>query len=295
VSTTDCFFRPSANSTAAENTTNTALVSSSLFQQIDIPFSLVETPPSYADALDASTLFKADVPVICVNPITTSVSTLLQHHALPLHNPNTIIVFNSTVTSPDLETHLISLVSKSSFRRAAPRLVFIDPARALAALDKLKSDSGSPVAVQTYQIDHAGSRVLTLRKTIEGILKRPTTSVRTNTVMGQIHAALDACHNALTRAHHEIDEVSDNVNQLARNVEEEKARIRREVLGARGPDSVVYSAVADAEKDMRFVMNDLTWWKAIWRVDDIGDIVRLALERVWFKSLEQDVRCYSTT
>jgi hypothetical protein len=30
-------------------------------------------------------------------------------------------------------------------------------------------------------------------------------------------------------------------------------------------------------------------------VDDIGDIVRLALERVWFKSLEQDVRCYSTT
>jgi len=52
----------------------------------------------------------------------------------------------------------------------------------------------------------------------------------------------------------------------------------------------VTEAIVKAEKDMRKVMDSLTWWRTVWRVDEIGDIVTYAVENAWCKDLERHVR-----
>jgi hypothetical protein len=96
-----------------------------------------------------------------------------------------------------------------------------------------------------------------------------------------------------------MEGVSMAVSQLNGRMEEAKARARGEVLGRPAENAavnlsangdVVALALEDAGKEMREVMDRLTWWKMVWRVDEISHIITQAMQRTWCRNLERQVR-----
>jgi hypothetical protein len=80
-----------------------------------------------------------------------------------------------------------------------------------------------------------------------------------------------------------IDAICAGVSELRGRVHLERARAN---LGTYPVDK----AFAQAGTEMRTVMGLLTWWRAAWRVDQIGEIVNDAVDKAWCNDLEKHVR-----
>ncbi|KAF5380459.1 hypothetical protein D9615_004628 [Tricholomella constricta] len=288
--------------------------SSSFLRQFSVPLQITElsqthTSPSFEnqtspdiDEQTSDILLQADIAIVVCNPVTTPISVLLRN-PLFSRNPNTILVLSSTssgFTTESLKTHLLRPFPEGTL--GSPRILFVDPSRAMAANEALKSDFQSSASVQRYQDNFVGSRVSTvtaaLKELIPSNAEPSEASFRAQTSIAHIRAALSACQSSLKRARNEMDGVVVDVCTLKARIEEAKVRAQGEVLSRSskqhssksGVESdVVADAVQRAGKEVKTVMDRLTWWRMAWRVDEISLVVTQAVNRAWCRDLERQL------
>jgi hypothetical protein len=167
----------------------------------------------------------------------------------------------------------------------------MDPPRAVAAIDTLRADSLSPAAVQEYQENFIGSGVSTLTATLKSRFAPGLEHIRTKTTLAQIRFALATCDDALHDARCELENIHAAVRDLKDRIEETKIRVQTDILGPpkeSGGDEVM-AALDNAAKEIRVVMNSLSWLKVVSRVDEISHIVGQAVEKAWCRELEKQV------
>ncbi|KAL1736148.1 hypothetical protein EV714DRAFT_279519 [Schizophyllum commune] len=223
------------------------------------------------DALQAKTLlsaFKADIPIIVRNPATTSANNL----PLPTHNPLRLFVVNAPPRGP-LPDH--------------PTTLAVDTRRAATALTTLNANPTSSTAVQLYQHDFAASNIPAvfeaIRARVSG-LGAARRDARRTYAQGVLLGALSACREALAAARAECDAVEDRVSALERRAEEYKATAPRAVLQ---DGKHVRRALEHTERRLGEVLDRLTWWRMVARVDEVSVVVADAVERLWCQELEQ--------
>jgi hypothetical protein len=234
--------------------------------------------------------------------MTTPLSSLRKQMPV-LRNPNAIVLLTPVPTSYKLTEHLHDQLAKSgtepaeghefeATRSQGAKVLFVNPELALQALDVLSADSKDPRNVHEYQQRFMDSNIHSIHAAITDILKKSPMSIsllRMETASTLIRLALEACKDSMKRTEWDIDVICSRLSELRSKVEEARARVHTEVLGTDGSDEV-QKAMRQAEKEMKRVMDGLTWWKMVWRVDEIGQIVGDAVQRVWCKELEDKVR-----
>lgn len=117
--------------------------------------------------------------------------------------------------------------------------------------------------------------------------------IRAETALTRVRLALEACRAAIRTEERDLDAVFLRANELRGMAEEARAKAHAEVLGAKAGEAgepEVAAAMKLAAGDMKAVMDHLTWWRMLGRVDEIGLIVGNAVRRVWCKDLEAKVR-----
>ena len=236
---------------------------------------------------ELKSLFSADVPIIVVNPVTTPIQKVLANPSLPLGHANAILV---VVTSPNLPSG-----SWKKVTQALPEsltTVFVDPQRAIGAIRTLSMDPGSSLAAQRYQDDYTGFRVADLSTILKEKISEASQGDLGNlnevTALEQVQASLAACRLALENAKKEVGGVVTNLLALRDEVSELEVRVEPEILGREG-SRFAMEAVERARKEVEVVMDSLTWWKAVSRVDDVGEIARGAVDRAWCRELVDKV------
>lgn len=270
-------------------------VRSSWFQCFSHPTQILECSPvtPIAPILDRI-LLKADIPIVVLNPLTTTISLLLKHPLLT-RNPNAIILVSSIPSSPAVSQHIHDLLTDSSSPNAGAKVIFVEPHIALRSLSTLTSDPKNARNVQTYQHDYTLSNVSSVNVAIKAILaKFPNKPgmIRTETALTSVRLALEVCRAAIHREEKDLDVVFLRANELRGIMEEAKAKAYAEVLGSKTGEKgepEVAAAMTLAAKDMKAVTDYLTWWRMLSRVDEIGIIVGNAVRRVWCKDLEAKV------
>ncbi|KAF7980721.1 hypothetical protein HWV62_36723, partial [Athelia sp. TMB] len=255
----------------------TLRVPSSWFQRFPQPTQLLEYPPATptdSNPLDRI-LLKADIPIILLNPLTTSPSFLLKH-ALLLRNPNTIILISAIPSTPEVAQHVQdSLIHFSS----GAKIIFVEPHLALRALSTLASDPKNARNVEKFQHDYTRSNIALVNGAISAILEKfpqKPGMVRAETALSGVRLALEACRDAIKGEEQDLDAVFLRANELRGMVEEAKVKAHAEVLGAKAGEMgepAVEAAMSVAAKDMKGVMDYLTWWRMLGRVDEIGVLV----------------------
>ena len=242
------------------------------------------------DIASLDDLLIADIPVIVCNPASTPLDTVLSESsdaALPLTHPNSILVLTASSTDERLTQH----IQTSSGRDLT--ILPVDPLRALQGLRALNTSPSSPSAVQKYQDDFAGSNVPKLTRLIAQTIPQSDKAVEVvhaETARAVVQDALSVCKAELSRAHSEIILVCDGVSSLRARMEEVRVLTPREVLEGEEGGNEVQRAVEQSKKDIKAVLNRLTWWKLLWKVDDVGDTVTDAVDRAWCRDLEYRVR-----
>ncbi|KAI0085183.1 hypothetical protein BDY19DRAFT_897157 [Irpex rosettiformis] len=256
-------------------------------KQFAVPVELEEfkaAPSTFHAAQRARSLFAADIPIIVINPLTTPIQSVLSNSSLPLRHAGAILV---VITSPNLPSGTWKKVTQA-FPDTLTTL-FVDPPRAIGAIRTLSMDPGSSLSVQRYQDDYTGSRLADLTSILKDKISAASQgdTVRLNevTVREQVQVSLEACHLVLQNAEKEVGGVVANLLALKDEVAELKVRVGPEILGAEGHE-VATEAVARAKNEVEISLNSLTWWKAVTRVDDVGEIVRAAVDKAWCRELE---------
>jgi hypothetical protein len=319
---------PCRHSTSVTADASTLQIPSSYLQRFPVPIYIKElapTPSSQARSLsntipivhdaDVIAIFEADIPVIVCNSLTTPLPLLLCT-AFPTNNA--ILVVTSTPPpeskSPYANSFLYRHLPKLHYNTELNSLktLFIDPARAVQALRTLRSGSNSSLAVQRYQDDFVGSGIATFTDALKAKLSSiapqspnnhvssvsVSSTLRTQTAIAHIGSALSACAHSLQCAKADITTVYADVSELNGKVEDARARVQNEVFGLswqHKPSTTklgrneVTEALKVAEREMKVVMDRLTWWRMVWRVDEISCIVGAAVERAWCTELEKKV------
>ncbi|KAG6850954.1 hypothetical protein H0H93_005823 [Arthromyces matolae] len=274
-------------------------ISSSFFQQFSIPPQFIEissqnSVPSASDLEISNLLSRADVSIVVFNPITNPISSVINKRYL-FQNPNTILAVTAAPSKSilqDMETYLSKSFPEAMRKKL--KILFVDPSRALEANMALVSSSQTAIAVQRYQDDYNGSRVSLITEALKDIISPSgftISTLRHQTALAHIQAALSACQAVLNKAKTEIDSVAVDVCTLKARLEEAKVRAQFEVLD-RSPDAerdAVVVGMKHAAEDIRRVMDRLTWWRMIWRVDEISHLVAQAVLRPGGGELEQQL------
>jgi hypothetical protein len=274
-----------------------------------VPIQITELNSSSAlrDEKAALALFKADISVIVWNPLTTPLTVLLTSIAA-LNNPNTLLAITSSSSTTQLHAHIESLIQQ---HLDEVKTIFIDPWRALRAHEILESDSASPLSVQRFQDDFTESRISSISDFLNDIFAQvdPIHTSTNHTIMtsnafgtyaalSRIRSALVMCQKSLRDSERKMDIVRTSVSNLRMQIEEVKMKAHRKVLGisgevvgaSRAEDmDEVGKALNDTEKKLKEVLDWLTWWRMLWRVDEIGIIVGDAVDKAWCNDLEKKV------
>lgn len=263
-------------------------------QQYPFPIQLTEIPTLSSDPSLPKMLFKGDVLILLCNPLTTPLPTLISNAQHILQRPNTILVLTASNTS----RHAIDYISKQlAVANCTPgKILAVDPIRALEAVSALKSDPSSPAAIQRYQDDFMGSRISLLGDVLAGMLGLKDSSrtassssllsaIRTRSAVIQMQGALYASALSVSQARVSTDRVFTGASELQSQVEEVRARADREVLLESGIDKALLCGL----KEMKALLESLTWLKMIWRVDEIDSLVSSVLDRRWCRELENQL------
>ncbi|KAH6914342.1 hypothetical protein BKA70DRAFT_1182465 [Coprinopsis sp. MPI-PUGE-AT-0042] len=283
-------------------------------QRFPVPLEITElrTPPSTrapsSHSLDNTTLsqlFEADIPILLVNPLVTSLDTLL---STPLPRNTILIVRAPPSPSFDVSRLLVSLPRSAS----KPTIILADPSRASKAIQLMQSNSTtSSSTVQRFQDEFTGSNISAVTSVLQDLLQAPAKSVgatkhtglasdylRVKFALAKLEDALSACLASIEGIKTKLDQACVEASRLSDRVEETSAKVEHDVLGpssslppspqnrnAKGNE--VQEALKQAEKQMQEVMERFTWWRMIWRVDEITNLVSSALERTWCPELER--------
>lgn len=241
--------------------------------------------------LENLAIFKADVPIIVCNPITTPLPNIL---ASPLPH-NSIIVLSSSVSQYDL----VGIIQQLPHHKPPSRTfktISVDPKLAAAAIDGLESDGHDPHTLSRFQSFFAGSRIFSVTHALHDKLKSnssmsPLLALRTKTALYHTQDALSAGLTSIREMRRDLNQASVDASNLRAKIEEAQARVQADVFGGLDITDVdqVAEAIRLADAEMRPVMNRLTWWRMIWRVDEISNIVDHAVTRTWCQALEKKV------
>ncbi|KAH7925514.1 hypothetical protein BV22DRAFT_1064712 [Leucogyrophana mollusca] len=284
------------SSTALANHSEEARLSvpSPWLQHFSFPVQLCEYPAlSSGSGRYSHKLVDGDVLVLLWNALTTPLPALVASVGHLLRRPNTFLVISPSTSSDHLLTHVAKTLSDTGIKPG--KILSIDPARALSGLSSLKSNPTSPTAVLKYQDDFLGSQLSTLSQSLAeyfgagGSDNASLARLRTQTALAQIRSALEAGSASVARAHGAINVVCEGARELRRRVEELRARVELEVLGASGDTGRVEKALKDGTKEMQILLDSLSWWKMLWRVDEVGVMVGGALDKHWCKELESQL------
>lgn len=232
-------------------------------------------------------LLSSDVPVIVCNPVTTPIAKLRSELLLALQHQNAVLIL---IGSPEAAR----TVEESGLKQLPKRLttIFVDPSRALNAIRTLSAEPGSSVAVQRYQDNYAASGIsaftAALARKLSVVSSGGIRALYALSAKEHVKASLCACLATLKTAGVEVDAAVVSSMDLRDSVAELEARIEAEVLGVSSANEV-QRALGRAKAEVKVVMDRLTWWRCVWRVDDIGDTVRSAVDAAWCRELEDRV------
>ena len=283
-------------------------ISSGYLTQFPIPVEITEyrTPISVegdnsnvlATILESSTIWKADIAIIVCNPLTTSLPAIL-HAQLP---GNAIIVLSANIAADDLDAIINNDVSrlsnKQSLATQLPEIISVDPRRALDAIRTLQAAPGSLSAIQRYQAGFVGSRLADVTQALRSKLapSSSTPTVRTKLALNHISDALRYSTYTTQQVRHATDRAFIDASHLTERIREAESRVVNDIFGRRDPGTKkivlneVEEATKRAEKDMKIVMDRLTWWQMVWRIDEISGMICSALRQSWCHGLEKKVR-----
>lgn len=260
------------------------------------------TTTSYLPIDDSvmAALYKADIPIVVCNPITTPLATIL---SLPFPS-RTIIILTASTSQAQYLDQVLQHSSSSHVHTTTRKFLVMDPVQAASALHVLRSDPNSFSTIQRYQDDFLGSNVSAITNVLKTILDKPKTSaskvlskptIRTTLAFLHLQEALSACAASLQHARSDLDRLSLDVSGLDERIEEIEARTEGDVFGGRHEDGLsshdheVAEALKLAEEKVREVMTRLNWWRMVGRVDEISNIVTAAVETAWCPVLEKKV------
>ncbi len=283
-------------------------ISSGYLTQFPIPVEITEyrTPTSIegdnsnvlTKILESSTIWKADVAIIVCNPLTALLPAILHAH-LP---GNAIIVLSANIAADNLDAiinnQVSHLLNKQSLPTQLPEIIAVDPRRALDAVRTLQAEPDSLSAIQRYQAGFVGSRLADVTQALRSKLAlSPTTpTVRTKLALNHILDALRYSTYTTQQVRHATDRAFIDASHLTERIREVESRIVNDVFGRRDPTTEkivlneVEEATKQAEKDMKIVMDRLTWWQMVWRIDEISGMICSALRQSWCHGLEKKVR-----
>ncbi|XP_006460768.1 hypothetical protein AGABI2DRAFT_203958 [Agaricus bisporus var. bisporus H97] len=251
-------------------------LSSPFLRQFSIPLEITELRPSlstWSKLLLPASFYKADVPILVFNPLTTPLSALKTLN-VPSH---TLFVASQ---SPHLNNTTLQRDTLSELfpQSSLARLLFSDPPRAIAAVQTFRSNPTSAIAIQQYQDNFTTSGISLVAQVIRDVVdsgaktSSPAAYLRNRTAVIQLHDTLNALKSNIQDIQRNLDDIRQGVYQLSGKVEEAKVRIPRDILiSDRGPTSAVgqdavKSSLTLASKEAKGVLEKLSWWRTIWRL-----------------------------
>ena len=235
----------------------------------------------------------ADVTIVVCNPLTTPPSTVLLDPLLR-DNPDVILILTCTPPS-----HLAQTLQRSICSRQlrGPKILFVDPARAVSANEILTSGPRIPSIVQNYQNEFVSSRVSVLNATLRKRFSSPHSSLRDQTSLTRIRVALSILRATLERAKSEMHNVTSAISQLRQTLEETKVSAQKEAFWRPTTPNSTFTTQADAiayafhqaHMEIEPLMQHLNWWRMLWNVDEISALVNQAVQKTWFQDLKKQV------
>lgn len=249
---------------------------------------------SISQILEHHLFSEADIFIFIYNPLKTPLSAIPTAH-LP---SNSILISSSSVTQGDLNMILGQQPQRRPSTRGSIQILSVDPKRALNAINILQKSSASASAIQRYQDDILGSQISEVMKVLRSKLQndgdRPSSAIHTALALARIDDILNAVCAGLQAARQGLDQAFIDASNLREDTEEIIAKTQSSVFERRDESAItkneVVIAIGEAQKNMLKVMNRLTWWRMIWRVDDISTVVTTAVSKTWCCNLEKQVK-----
>ena len=293
-------------------------LSSQWLTRFPTPVEIVELPTTASDA-DLITLLTADIPVVVFNPIMMSPTDVLQSplYRTVLSHPHAILVIIGTET-PEARSCVRSLFASHSSRSEhgskqvegeaetiwtkPPKVICVNPSQALESLYTLKENPTSLQAIGNYQHGKISSRISDFDSAVrENLAEAQATlgkgvPLHAFTAAALLHQSLNLARRALDGSLREVDDLACGVSDILGETETTKVSLRPEVLciwdGVTGKETEmdeVKKAMIKSKEDVERALDTLGWWKLLWRVDDVQEIVNAAIQRQWCRGLERSV------
>ena len=272
------------------------------------PVEIVELPTTASDA-NSITLLTADIPVVVPNPIMISPTDVLQSplYRIVLSHPHAILAVIETGT-PEARSRVRSLFASHSSRSERgsrqvegetepiwtklPKVICINPSQALEYLYTLKEGPTSLQAIGNYQYGKISSRISDFGSAVRENLAEAQATLGKDvplhvfTAAVLLHQSLNLVRRALNGSLREVDDLACGISGLLGETETAKVSLRPEVLGiwdgVTGKETEmveVKKAMIKSKEDVKHALDTLGWWKHLWRVDDVQEIVNAAIQR----------------
>lgn len=175
-------------------------------------------------------------------------------------------------------------------------VLFVDPRQALGAVTALQANPTSPSAIDRYQRDTLGSRISTIAVAIDEVFcpkdqsGTPLPDLRQETALSQVRGSLSASFRSVEAVKKDLNRVASKIDDLLSGVQKIRESTRHDILGKPGEDNKIEKALSLGTKEMNALLGSLSFWKMVWRVDEIGALVSAAVQGQWCKGLENQVR-----
>jgi hypothetical protein len=290
-------------------------LSSQWLTRFSTPVEVVELPTAVSDA-GLITLLTADVPVVVFNPIMMDPTTVLQSplYRTVLNHPHAILVIIG-IETPETRSYIQSLFASQPERGSGqledgaktiwtklPKVIHVNPSQALESLYTLQKNSTSMQAIGSYQHGKLSSRISdfdsVVREHLTEAQATPGKDVPPHafTAVALLHQSLNLARRTLDGSLREVDDLACGISELLGETETAKVCLRPDVLGIwdgvtgkeTGVDEVK-KAMVKSKEDVKRTLDTLRWWKLLWRVDDVQEIVNAAIQRQWCEDLERSV------
>ncbi|KAF9784384.1 hypothetical protein BJ322DRAFT_1007209 [Thelephora terrestris] len=279
------------------------------------PVEIVELPSATSDA-ELMTLLTADIPVVVFNPIMTPPTSVLQSplYRAVLDHPHAMLVVIG-IETPETRAHIQSLFASSSrsdhssgqaeegawtIWTKPPKVIYVNPSQALESLSTLKKNPGSLQAIEVYQHGKLSSRISDFDSAVRETLTEAKATLGNDasppafTAVALLNRSLNLARHSLNNSLREVDDLTCDIGELLGEAEKTKVCLHPEVLGIwdsiRGKEAEtdeVKKAMVKSREDVERALNRLGWWKLLWRVDDVQEVVNAAIRQQWCRDLER--------
>ena len=239
--------------------------------------------------MDSAQLYDADIPIVCWNPLTASLSSVLESR-LPAHS----ILVCSGMSQSSLQSVLGKQASPVDH-------IASDPHRAIQAVRILQADPTSPSAIQRYQDEFLGSNVSSITRIIKERMTpiAPTlssfSSLQLRSALATIQDALAASMASARTSQDSLDKAYLDISRLRERIEKVQAHAPVEILQHRGPtpddklQNTVRASLTESAKFFGGVLEYMTWSKLFFKVDAVSNLMGDKVAARWCTDLEKDV------